>query len=99
MKALHEIKTILREQKPYLAEQYGVTDISLFGSYVRNQQRPDSDIDILIALEDPPYIDLLDLVNMERYLAEILSMDVDITIKSNLRKRIGRRILRESVPI
>jgi predicted nucleotidyltransferase len=35
MKTLEEIKRILQAQKPYLAEQYGVTAIGVFGSYVR----------------------------------------------------------------
>ena len=64
MKTLPEIKQILKEQRPYLAERYGATIIGIFGSYVRNEQRADSDIDILIELEDPPQIDLLDLEHL-----------------------------------
>jgi predicted nucleotidyltransferase len=99
MKTLTEIKQILQEQKPYLADKYGVTEIGVFGSYVRNEQRPDSDIDVLIELEEPPRIDLLDLVNMEYYLSDLLGMKVDLAIKKNLRKRIGKRILSEVVPL
>jgi predicted nucleotidyltransferase len=99
MKTLSEIKQILQDQKPYLAERYGVTEIGVFGSYVRNEQRADSDIDILIELEDPPRIDLLDLVNLEYYLSDVLEMKADVAIKKNLRKRIGKRILNEVVPI
>lgn len=65
MKALTEIRGILKAQKPYLAERFGVAEIGVFGSYERDEQRPDSDIDILIELEEPPRIDLLDLVNSE----------------------------------
>ncbi len=99
MKTLPEIKQILQEQKPYLAERYGVAEIGVFGSYVRNEQRADSDIDILIELEEPPRIDLLDLVNMEYYLSDVLEMKADVAIKKNLRKRIGKRILSEVVSI
>jgi predicted nucleotidyltransferase len=99
MKTLTEIKQILQEQKPYLADKYGVTEIGVFGSYVRNEQRPDSDIDVLIELEEPPRIDLLDLVNMEYYLSDLLGMKVDLAIKKNLRKRIGKCILSEVVPL
>lgn len=55
-KTLAEIKQILQAQKPYLYEQYGVIEVGVFGSYVRGEQRPDSDLDILIELEDPPRI-------------------------------------------
>jgi len=96
---LAEIRQILQAQKPYLYEEYGVTEIGVFGSYVRGEQRPDSDIDILIELERPPKISLMGLVDLEYYLSDLLGMKVDIAIKKNLRKRIGRRILQEVVPL
>ena len=99
MKTLAEITEILRAQKPYLAEKYGVTEIGVFGSYVRGQQRPDSDVDILIELTRPPRISLLGLVALEYYLADTLGVKANIAIKKNLRKRIGRRILSEVVPV
>lgn len=96
---LAEIKQRLQAEKPYLYEKYGVTEIGVFGSYVRGEQRPDSDIDILITLTDPPRIDLLDLVALEHHLEEVLGQSVDVALKKNLRKRIGRRILREVQPV
>lgn len=92
---LTEIKTRLQSQKPYLYENYGVTEIGIFGSYVRGEQKSDSDIDILISLTDPPRIDLLDLIELEYYLSDLLGQKVDVAIKKNLRKRIGKRILSE----
>jgi uncharacterized protein len=99
MKTLNEIKHSLQEQKPYLAQRYGVAEIGIFGSYVRSEQSVTSDIDILVDLGDPPRIDLLDLVNLERYLSNLLEVKVDIAVKSSLRKRIGKRILDEAVPV
>jgi hypothetical protein len=99
MKNLEELKQILQTQKSYLAEKYGVTEIGLFGSYVRGEQRPDSDLDILIELTDPPRISLLGLVDLQDYLSSLLGLKVDVTIKKNLRKRIGQRILQEAVPL
>jgi predicted nucleotidyltransferase len=99
MKTLSEIREILCAEGPYLAEQYGVTVVGVFGSYVRGEQDADSDIDILIELDRPPQISLLGLVELEYYLSERLGTKVDIAIKKNLRKRIGRRILDEVVPV
>jgi predicted nucleotidyltransferase len=99
MKKLAEIKQILQAQKPYLYEKYGVTEVGLFGSYVRGEQRPDSDVDILIELTDPPRISLLGLVNLQNYLSDVLGIDADVAIKKNLKKRIGRRILQEVEPV
>jgi len=53
----------------------------------------------LITLTDPPRIDLLDLIELEHYLSDLLERKVDVAIKKNLRKRIGKRILSEVQPI
>ncbi len=99
MKTLAEIQRLLEAQKSYLAQEYGVTELGVFGSYVRGEQRPDSDVDILIELERPPRISLIGLVELEYYLSDLLGVKADLAIKSNLRKRIGRRILIEVVPV
>ncbi len=99
MKTLTEIQTILSTQKPYLAQKYGVTEIGVFGSYVRGEQRPDSDVDILIDLKRPPYIGLMGLVDLEYYLSDALGLKVDLALKKSLRKRIGKRILQEVILI
>ena len=99
MKTIVEIKEVLQAQKPYLAEKYGVTEIGIFGSYVRGEQRPDSDLDVLIEVERPPRIGLIGLVELELYLSELLGIKVDLAIKKNLKPRIGRRILQEVVAL
>ena len=99
MKTLNEIQQTLREQKPYLAEKFGVRIVGVFGSYVRQEQRPDSDLDLLIELDRPPKISLIGLVELENYLSQILGVKVDLAVKTNLKKRIGIRILQEVVPI
>lgn len=99
MKTLAEIQEILRSHKPYLAEAYGVTELGVFGSYVRGEEQADSDVDILIELERPARIGLIGLVELEEYLGEVLGIPVDIALKRSLRKRIGQRILEEVVPV
>ncbi len=99
MKSLDEIRQIIRDQKPYLSQIYGVEVIGLFGSYIRYEQRPDSDLDILIELDNPPKISLIGLVELEDYLSQILGVKVDLAIKKNLKKRIGARILQEVLPV
>ena len=89
MKTLAEIQKILQEQKPFLADRYGVRIVGVFGSYVRQEQRPDSDLDLLIDLDRPPKISLIGLVELEDYLSQLLGIKVDLAIKTNLKKRIG----------
>ena len=45
MRTLAEIKQILKEEEPALAEKYGIDVIGVFGSYVRDEKRDDSDLD------------------------------------------------------
>ena len=95
MTDLAQIKQILQAQKPYLYQKYGVTEIGVFGSYVRGEQKTGSDLDILVTLTDPPRISLLGLVGLQNYLSDLLGLQVDVALKDNLKKRIGRRILQE----
>jgi predicted nucleotidyltransferase len=99
MKSLIDIQQTLREQQPYLAEKYGVRIVGMFGSYVRHEQRPDSDLDLLIDLERPARISLIGLVELEDYLSQLLGVKVDLAIKTNLKRRIGARISQEVVPV
>ncbi|RME35473.1 MAG: nucleotidyltransferase [Thermoflexia bacterium] len=96
---LEEIRRTLQAHSPELQERYGVTIIGVFGSYVRGESRPDSDLDILIELEEPPRISLLDLVNLENYLSDLLGIKVHVAIQRNLKPRIRPRVLEEGVPL
>ncbi len=99
MKDLQEIQRLLRNQKKIVADKYGVRIIGVFGSYVRGEQGPNSDLDILIELDRPPRISLIGLVELEEYLSQILGVKVDLAIKKNLKMRIGAQILREVIPL
>jgi uncharacterized protein len=97
MKTLAELIELLNEQAPYLAEEYGIQIIGVFGSYVRDEQHPESDLDILIEIDRPPKISLIGLVELENYLSEVLGVQVDVAIRKNLKKRIGERIMDEVI--
>ena len=99
MKTFDQIRNILQKHKPYLAERYGIREIGIFGSYVRNEQRADSDLDILIELENPPVIGLMGFANLESYLSDLFDIKADISIRKNLKPRIGKKILNEVVQI
>lgn len=88
---------ILREQRPFLAEQYHVATMELFGSYVRHEERKNSDLDILVTFTKPP--SLFKLIRLENHLSDLLAVKVDLVMKNSLKPAIGRNILREVVPV
>ncbi len=73
--------------------------MGVFGSYVKGEETPESDLDILIEFEEHARISLIDFVELEQYLSEILGIKVDLVEKTALKPRIGRRILEEVVYI
>ncbi|MDQ2753606.1 MAG: nucleotidyltransferase domain-containing protein [Bacteroidota bacterium] len=54
----HIILEKLRQIKPQLHKDFSVTELALFGSYARNEQTPQSDIDVLIKLDESTYKNL-----------------------------------------
>jgi len=84
----------LREHLPELRKRYGVNEIWLFGSYLRSEQRKRSDLDVLVEFNRVP--SLFEFVRLERYLSELLSVKVDLGMKSALKPAIGHHILEEA---
>ena len=92
-----ELVSILRDHLPELGERYGVATLGIFGSYVRGEEKEDSDLDILV--EFARSTDLFEFAALEIYLSELLEAKVDLVMKSALKRRIGKRIMREVVEV
>jgi len=75
----------------------GIKEIGVFGSYIRGEQRPDSDLDVLIDIERPAKMDLLKLIDLEQELSTDLGVTVDLVLKPTLRPSLGKEILSEVV--
>ena len=95
MKTLEEIKQLLKQSKSVLQENYRVTELGVFGSYVRGEQTEKSDVDVLIDYEKAPT--LFKLVELRSYLNELMGMKVDVVTKKGLKPRIRERVLSEVV--
>jgi len=96
-KTLDEIREILDKHRAELRREHKIRGISVFGSYVRGEQKKRSDIDLLAEFDGD--ISLLDLVGAEQYLTKILKTKVDLIPKSEIRPELKARILREAVPV
>jgi len=85
-----EILEILRKEKTYLQENFGLVSIALFGSYAKGEETPDSDIDVLVELYEPRFDFLAGLqIHLERKLGK--SVEV-IRKRKGLSERFLRRI-------
>ncbi len=90
-----EIKEIIREHKEIL-KKYKVKSIALFGSYVRNEQKQDSDIDLLVEFDEDTYHNFINLIFS---LEELLREEVTVVSKEDLSPYIQPYILREAEKI
>lgn len=97
MTTFHEIRDSLLESKNDLRSRYGVVYLGIFGSYVRGEQKPDSDVDILVEMEKP--IGFFRFIELEEHLASLLGVKVDLVTKKALKPAIGSEILREVIQI
>ena len=97
MKTKEEIIKILKRKKDFLKKKYKVKNIALFGSYVREENKPTSDIDILVEFYEP--ISLLKFIELENYLSNIFETKVDLVVKSALKKNIKKQVLQEMLEV
>jgi len=87
-----EVLAILSDHKPRFSEQYGVTDLGVFGSVARDEAQPDSDVDVVVRMREPK---LFFMVHIKDTLEEVFERPVDIvqyreTMNPFLKKRIDR---------
>ena len=75
----------------------GVTFASIFGSTARGENRPDSDIDILLDVRND--MSLIDLAGLKIELEDILGRSVDLVERSSLREELRGNILRDQVVV
>ncbi|OIP37954.1 hypothetical protein AUJ95_07460 [Candidatus Desantisbacteria bacterium CG2_30_40_21] len=92
---LEEIKKVLKENKTILSNEFKIKEIGLFGSYLRDEAKEDSDIDVLVEFNKT--VGLLEFIALENHLSDTLGIKVDLVMKSALKPRIGRHILEEVV--
>ena len=81
------------EIRPQLVRS-GVRSIGLFGSFVRNEQTPSSDVDILVEFA-PGRHTFDDFMDVSLLLEDILGRSVDLVTRESLSPYIGPHILRE----
>jgi predicted nucleotidyltransferase len=89
-----EIFKALRDSRPVL-DAFGVTRLSLFGSFARDEGREDSDVDLLVEFGRP--VGLFAFVRLQRELGARLGRRVELVTPAALRPQLRERILAEAV--
>jgi len=97
MKRISAIKHTIADHRDELRKKYKVREIGIFGSYARNENTRNSDIDILVDFEVTP--DLLTFIEIENYLEHILKAKIDLVRKPVIRKEIRDAVLKELVTV
>ncbi|HVZ68666.1 MAG TPA: nucleotidyltransferase family protein [Rhizomicrobium sp.] len=75
---------ILKQAEPELRAR-GVTSLALFGSTARGEARPDSDVDVLVELDENRRMTLFDLSEIKFYASDVLGHQADIAIRKSIR--------------
>ena len=88
--------SISRKKIADFCHRWNVVEFSLFGSVLREDFRPDSDIDVLVRFAPDARITLFDLVDMQDELKDVFGRDVDLVEKEAI-QRSENYIRRKSI--
>ncbi len=88
--------SLLREHEQEIRNRFGVERIGIFGSFVRGEEKPESDVDVLVEFREGEknfdhYIDL------KFYLEDLFGRKVDLVMKGAIKPRLREPILSEVV--
>lgn len=98
-------KTRIKIPKAKIAEfckRWNVSEFALFGSALRGDFRPDSDVDVLVSFDPKAHVTLFDMVNMQDELKAIFGREVDLVSKQGVlssRNYLRRKYILESAQV
>jgi uncharacterized protein len=92
-----EYRAKLQAHFPDLADRYRLSSLAFFGSRVRGDERPDSDLDVLARFQETP--SLFTILALENELSDLLGIKVDLVLHNSLRPAVARQVLSELVPL
>ena len=90
------VLTLLRQHEAILEERFGVKRIGIFGSFVRGEERQDSDVDVLVVFQkgEETFDHYMDC---KFYLEDLFGRNVDLVIEDTLKNRLKEPILSEVI--
>lgn len=91
-----EVLSILRAHRAELAA-LGVSSLALFGSFARDEARPDSDVDLLVEFDGP--LTFSRYMDAKFYLEDLLGRKVDLVPREGLKPRLRPIVEREEIRV
>jgi len=88
----------LQALRPSL-ERRGIVHIALFGSRARRDNRPDSDIDLIVDIDDSRPFSLLDLVGVTHEVEDRIGLPANLFVRRSLDPGFAAEAAREQVPV
>ena len=80
------------EHSEEIRPEYGVARLGVFGSRVRGEAKPDTDLDVLVEFARPTFRNYMGL---KRFLERLIGAPVDLVSVATLKPLLGEHILRE----
>ncbi len=77
--------------------QFGVSSLSVFGSVARGEDRPGSDVDLLVELVNK--IGIFEFIRLKTHLEDLLGRPVDLVTPDALKPQMKERILKEAIRV
>ena len=93
----HVLRTLI-DTKESIYERFGVIDMAVFGSYVRDEQHKRSDIDIFVELK-PEYKTFDNYMELKFFLSKIIGGKVDLVLKESIKEAFKSSIIKEAIHV
>ena len=84
-----------REDILDITTKYGAKNVRVFGSMARGEESPDSDLDIIVEMDEGS--SLLDIIAIKQDIEDLLGLKVDIVTEASISPYIRETVLKEAV--
>lgn len=89
--SIEEVVAYLKKNKRYLHDRFGITSIGIFGSFVRGEQSPHSDIDMVVEMEGNKK-SIHTFMQLKRFLEKEIARKIDLGFEHSLKPAIREKI-------
>jgi predicted nucleotidyltransferase len=98
----NDIFTIPHEKIEAFCKRWSISELAVFGSALRPDFRPESDVDVLVSFAPQAKVSLFEMVRMQDELKEIFGREVDLVSKNGVkssRNYLRRKTILESAQV